>query len=115
MEFAMTQAAQTVAIEVSCNLDDWDDLDIDDQTSEGEPKPDGTYLINVHDIPEDATRHQIGQAALAQFHSIVPISFLEDFMVLERDPTDPDLEILGSSNFLGDHPFLKDEFADIEP
>lgn len=80
---------QKVVVEVSCIVD-FDRLDEEDRTENGECAVDGSYLITMRDVPENTHPNDVTEASLKEFHSSIPISCLEDFLIVARPATPHD-------------------------
>lgn len=72
-----------MVIEVSCMVD-FELLDQDDLAEDGTCAVDGSYLITLQDIPEETKDHDVREAVLDEFHKTIPISCLEDFLIVDR-------------------------------
>lgn len=77
---------KTFIIEVAA-LCDFEDLDPEDRTEEGNCAVDGSYRVIL--TGELALDRDPTERALDCFHNIVPISCLEDFSIIAR-PAIPD-------------------------
>ena len=74
---------KSMIVEVAC-LVDFDELDNEDRAFDGTCAVDGSYMITLTDIPDDATDVKIIDRTLDSFHGTVPIASLEDFSISTR-------------------------------
>ncbi len=93
-----------MVVEVAC-LVDFDDLDHDDRTADGNCAVDGSYGLTLVDTPDDATDDEIIDATSLQFHRHVAIANLDDFEISYRRRSSHD----NGMHELGSYPFESED------